>query len=222
MTMPSVIAKYQDKVLITATKKAYSTIQNALVSAQADGGLIGDNTYLFDVTQSSTDLAKRFQKYFNGAILCENKTSKECEKYYDITYMYATKQVLNGSTSGHTLNYPKLILPDGMILSMLQQPSCSNVWYSCERDDKGNCKKDADGNDIMKPESDDACGYIFFDVNGVKGPNQYGRDAYSLKIRQKDLTGVFYNPYGAESLKNILSGTEKLIYEKYKVGESVE
>ena len=222
MTMPSVIAKYQDKVLITATKKAYSTIQNALVSAQADGGLIGDNTYLFDVTQSSTDLAKRFQKYFNGAILCENKTSKECEKYYDITYMYATKQVLNGSTSGHTLNYPKLILPDGMILSLFQQASCLNVWYSCERDDKGNCKKDEHGNDIMKPESDDACGYIFFDVNGVKGPNQYGRDAYSLKIRQKDLTGVFYNPYGAESLKNILSGTEKLIYEKYKVGESVE
>lgn len=222
MTMPSVIAKYQDKVLITATKKAYSTIQNALVSAQADGGLIGDNTYLFDVTQSSTDLAKRFQKYFNGAILCENKTSKECEKYYDIRYMYATKQVLNGSTSGHTLNYPKLILPDGMILSLFQQASCLNTWYSCERDDKGNCKKDADGNDIMKPESDDACGYIYFDVNGVKGPNQYGRDAYSLKIRQKDLTGVFYNPYGAESLKNILSGTEKLIYEKYKVGESVE
>ncbi len=222
MTMPSVIAKYQDKVLITATKKAYSTIQNALVSAQADGGLIGDNTYLFDVTQSSTDLAKRFQKYFNGAILCENKTSKECEKYYDITYMYATKQVLNGSTSGQALNYPKLILPDGMILSLYQQASCLNVWYSCERDDKGNCKKDEHGNEIMVQGGDDACGYIFFDVNGVKGPNQYGRDAYSLKIRQKDLTGVFYNPYGAESLKNILSGTEKLIYEKYKVGESVE
>ena len=109
-----------------------------------------------------------------------------------------------------------------MIISMSQKASCLNTWYSCERDDKGNCKKDADGNDIMKPGSDDACGYIYFDVNGVKGPNQYGRDAYSLKIRQKDLTGVFYNPYGAESLKNILSGTEKLIYEKYKVGESVE
>ena len=44
MTMPSVIAKYQDKVLITATKKAYSTIQNALIEAQADGGVLGDNT----------------------------------------------------------------------------------------------------------------------------------------------------------------------------------
>lgn len=222
MTMPSIIAKYQDKVLITATKKAYSTIQNALLEAQADGGTIGDNTYLFDVTQNNVDLAKRFQKYFNGAILCENKTSKECEKYYDITYLYATKQVLNGSTSGQALNYPKLILPDGMILSLSQQASCLNVWYSCERDDKGNCKKDEHGNDIMKPGSDDACAYIYFDVNGVKGPNQFGRDGYCLKIREKDMTGIFYNPLGAKSLKNILSGTEKLIYEKYTIGETVE
>lgn len=222
LTMPSIIAKYQDKVLITATKKAYSTIQNALLEAQADGGTIGDNTYLFDVTQNNVDLAKRFQKYFNGAILCENKTSKGCKEYYDITYLYATKQVLNGSTSGQALNYPKLILPDGMILSLSQQASCLNVWYSCERDDKGNCKKDEHGNDIMKPGSDDACAYIYFDVNGVKGPNQFGRDGYCLKIREKDMTGIFYNPLGAKSLKNILSGTEKLIYEKYTIGETVE
>ena len=222
LTLPSLIAKYQDEVLVNATKKAYSIIQNALVDAQADGGTIGDNTYLFDVTQNNVDLAKRFQKYFNGAILCENKTSKGCKEYYDITYLYATKQVLNGSTSGQALNYPKLILPDGMIISMSQKASCLNTWYSCERDDKGNCKKDADGNDIMKPGSYDACGYIYFDVNGLKGPNQYGRDSYCLKIREKDATVSLPVYMGAQSLKNILSGTEKLIYEKYKVGESIE
>ncbi len=220
--MPSIIAKYQEKVLITATKKAYSTIQNALLEAQADGGVLGDNTFLFDVTQSNVDLAKRFQKYFTGAIFCENRNSNGCSKYYDIKYKYATKQVVNGSTSGQALNYPKLILPDGMILSLSQQASCLNVWYSCERDDKGYCKKDENGNDIMKPGGDDACGYIYIDVNGLKGPNQYGRDAYSLKIREKDLTGIYYNPEGAQSLKNILSGKDKLIYEKYTIGESVE
>lgn len=222
MTMPSVIAKYQDKVLITATKKAYSTIQNALIEAQADGGVLGDNTFLFDVTQSNVDLAKRFQKYFTGAIFCENRNSNGCSKYYDIKYKYATKQVVNGSTAGESLNYPKLILADGTVLSLKQQKSCHNVWYSCERDDKGYCKKDENGNDIMKPGGDDACGYIYIDVNGLKGPNQYGRDAYSLKIREKDLTGIYYNPGGAQSLKNILSGKDKLIYEKYTIGESVE
>ena len=222
LTMPSLIAKYQDKVLITATKKAYSTIQNALVSAQADGGLIGDNTYLFDVTQSNLDLTKKFQKYFNGAVICENRTTKGCSKYYDITYKYATKLISNGSTIGATNNYPKLILTDGTILSLLQQSSCLNTWYSCKKDENGYCKKDENGNDILVQGSDDACGYIYFDVNGVKGPNQYGRDAYSLKIRQKDLTGIYYNPTGAQSLKNILSGKDELIYEKYTIGESVE
>lgn len=222
LTMPSVIAKFQDKVLITATKKSYSVIQNALFFAQADEGLIGDNTNLFDVTQSDLELAKKFQKYFNGAIICESRTTKGCSKYYDITYKYATKQVLNGSTIGESLDYPKLILIDGTVLTLRQQPSCGNTWYSCEKDDKGYCKKDESGNDIMIKEGDDACGYIYFDVNGVKGPNQYGRDAYSLKIRQKDLTGIYYNPSGAQSLKNILSGKDELIYEKYTINESVK
>lgn len=222
LTLPSLIAKYQDEVLVNATKKAYSIIQNALVDAQADGGVLGDNTFLFDVTQSNVDLAKRFQKYFNGAIFCENRNSNGCSKYYDIKYKYATKQIVNGSTAGEFLNYPKLILTDGTVLSLRQQQSCLNVWYSCERDDKGNCKKDENGNDIMKPGSDDACGYIYFDVNGLKGPNQYGRDSYCLKIREKDVAISFSNNVGSQSLKNILSGTEKLIYEKYNLGESVE
>lgn len=220
--MPSIVARYQDKTLIVATKKVYSNVQNALIEAQADGGVLGDNTFLFDVTQSNVDLAKRFQKYFTGAILCESKASKECSKYYDIKYKYATKQIVNGSTAGESLNYPKLILTDGTVLSLRQQQSCLNVWYSCERDDKGNCKKDEHGNDIMKPGSDDACGYIYFDVNGLKGPNQYGRDSYCLKIREKDVAISFSNNVGSQSLKNILSGTEKLIYEKYTIGESVE
>ena len=222
LTLPSLIAKYQDEVLVNATKKAYSIIQNALIDAQADGGVLGDNTFLFDVTQNNVDLAKRFQKYFNGAIFCENRNSNGCSKYYDIKYKYATKQIVNGSTAGEFLNYPKLILTDGTVLSLRQQQSCLNVWYSCERDDKGNCKKDEHGNDIMKPGSDDACGYIYFDVNGLKGPNQYGRDSYCLKIREKDVAISFSNNVGSQSLKNILSGTEKLIYEKYTIGESVE
>ncbi len=223
LTLPSLIMNHKNKELIVATKKTYSVVENALIMAQGDFGTIGDNTSLFDTSQTSLDLAKSLQKYFKGAVLCENKSTKGCAKYYDITYKYAKKQLSDGSTIGSNLNYlPKLILTDGVILSPVQQKACHNTWYSCKKDEYGYCEKDENGNEIMVQGGDDACGYIYFDVNGNKLPNQYGRDAYSLKIREKDLTGIYYDPVGAQSLKNILSGKDELIYEDYKIGEPVE
>ena len=220
LTLPSLIAKYKDKELIAATKKTYSVIQNALLTAQNEGGTIGDNTYLFDTNQTSVELAQKLLKYFNAAKLCENENSADCSKYFDITYKYAVKQVSNGSNAGQKLNYPRLLLADGSVLAVKQQPSCSNHWETCEQDENGYCKKDENGNDIMVQGGDDACGYIYFDVNGLKGPNQYGRDAYALKIRINNVTGIYYNPTGSQSLKNILSGKDELIYEKYNLGDN--
>lgn len=221
LTLPSLITKYQDKVLISATKKTYSVIQNALLAAQNEGGTIGDNTYLFDTNQTHVELAQKCLKYFNAAKLCENRNSADCSKYFDITYKYAVKTISNGGTIGQKTDYPRILLADGSFLAVNQQPSCSNKWETCEQDENGYCKKDENGNDIMVQGGDDACGYIYFDVNGLKGPNQYGRDAYVLKIRINNVTGIYYNPTGSQSLKNILSGKDELIYEKYNLGESV-
>lgn len=162
LTLPSLITKYQDKVLISATKKTYSVIQNALLAAQNEGGTIGDNTYLFDTNQTHVELAHKCLKYFNAAKLCENRNSADCSKYFDITYKYAVKTISNGGTIGQKTNYPRILLADGSVLTVMQQPSCSNTWETCEQDENGYCKKDENGNDIMIQGGDDACGYIYY------------------------------------------------------------
>ena len=221
LTLPNLIADYRDKVLIVQTKKTYSTIMNAIARWQAGEGVIGDNTSLFNPNQESYDTAKNFSKYFNYIKFCKSKSDSGCDKYY-ITYKFASKEVLNGATVGETLDYPLLILNNGAKIYIRQLESCGLSWVSCERDEKGYCKKDENGDEIMVPGGTQACGYIYFDVNGAKGPNQYGRDAYVLQIRQNEVVPESSIPGGAQSLKNILYGIDEFVYEDYNIGESVE
>lgn len=48
MTMPTLIQKNQDKELISRIKKTYSDVSNAIIRAQTDYGVVGDNSVLFD------------------------------------------------------------------------------------------------------------------------------------------------------------------------------
>ena len=221
LTLPNLIANYRDKVLIAQTKRTYSLIMNAITLWKTDVGSFDDNTLLFNPSQSSLETAKNFAKYFNAPKICENQSIADCSKYY-ITYKYSYSSLLNGVTYGEKPTYPLLMLNDGAKIYIRQSSSCFNTWVSCERDENGFCKKDESGNDIMKPGSDDACGYIYFDVNGEKGPNQFGRDAYLLKVRTNDIVLNPWKPSGYESLRNILSGKDKLIYTNYNIGDKVD
>ena len=58
MTLPTLIQNKQDKELIVRTKKLYSDLSNALVLAQKDLDVIGDNSVLFNTTDSSYEVAK--------------------------------------------------------------------------------------------------------------------------------------------------------------------
>lgn len=121
MTLPSLIQKNHDKELIVRTKKAYSEISNALLSAQNDFGVIGDNSFLFDKANTSAETAKIFLKYFNGGIFCENSSAKNCSKYYyDVNY--ATLQLSGDDTAlaEDSSDLPKIILPNGTVLRIYQ------------------------------------------------------------------------------------------------------
>ena len=65
LTMPVLIANYKNKVFITKTKKVYSNIQNAIIMAQQDSGNIGDNEFLFNVSDGYLKVTENFAKYFN-------------------------------------------------------------------------------------------------------------------------------------------------------------
>ncbi len=218
LTLPGLIAEHRNKVLIESTKKTYSIIMNALTLAQQAEG--GDNSSVFDTSNTSFGTTQKLAKYFNAPKICENNSSDGCKKYY-ITYKFSSKHLIDGITTGESVDYPKLILADGSIITVRQMPSCGSHWVSCVRDEKGYCKKDDEGNDIMEPGGDDACGYLYFDVNGIKGPNQYGRDAYVLKVRTNDAIPNPYSIGGYQSFINILSGKNELVFENYNIGDKL-
>lgn len=220
MTLPALIHKNQDKVLISAVKKSYATINNALILAQNDFGVIGDNSYLFNTEDDSAVVIQNLQKYFPGSIYCEYIGTKGCSPYY-YEVKYATLQLdENNSAVGTLLNMPKLILPDGsaFTLSNNKRPNCYRREVSEVFDEYGRPVIGSDGNPVTEVYETVTCGYIMFDVNGPKKPNQFGRDVYMIYVT-KNSTMATNSSMGAKSLNNILTGNDELEYVNYNVGE---
>ena len=219
MTLPALVNNYKEKQLVTQTKKTYSNIENAIRLAQQDLGSLGDNTILFDVTQTHAQAAQKFSKYFNGAKVCENKNQKGCSQYF-----YKIKYAVAYGGSGDTTkafgldSYPKILLTDGAVLSIQQESSCYRVFNDCKQDANGNCIKDENGDIIQTQNVGRNCARIYMDVNGIKRPNQFGADVYNIAVMTDNLVPSTWTPYGGKSLINILTGKDKLEYENYKEG----
>ena len=54
------------------------------------------------------------------------------------------------------------------------------------------------------------CAQVFFDINGAKLPNQFGQDAFYMAIYKDKIIPGSWSKAGGNTLKNILSGDEKL------------
>ena len=219
MTLPALVNNYKEKELATQVKKTFSNIQNAALLAQKDLGAVGDNTFLFDVTNTHAETAKNFAKYFNGAKVCENKSQKGCSQYY-YKVKYATAYKGSGDTT-KTFgldSYPKILLTDGAVLSIQQESSCYRVFNDCKQDANGNCIKDENGDIIQTQNVGRNCARIYMDVNGIKRPNQFGADVYNIAVMTDNLTPSTWAPNGGKSIINILTGKDKLEYKNYKEG----
>ena len=224
LTIPSLIAKYQDKVLIQQTKKAFSAFQNGLALASQDNGTPGDNSLTFPKDESSYfTVVKNFSKYFKGSQVCLNSSQKGCSQFFYQcaqavpTYNNAGETVYNNS---FTYN-PKIVLSDGTIFAISSnRKGCENTRYTgFYTNAAGEIKYNADGTPQTYDYYSSICANIIMDVNGVKGPNQYGRDVYHLWVFKNNVKPVNGTDLGGTSLRNILSGKEELVYTKYKKGQ---
>ena len=214
MTMPSLIAKHQEKVLIVSARKAFSTVLNATKLAQSQNGVIGDNTFLFDPSKTSAEVAQNFAQYFNGAKVCPSKTSPGCSQYFYDRTKYST----SGYGDAFSGKCPLILLPDGSVLAINQLTSCAQATFICDAIDPatGNCTKDDEGNSLGSIATLHFCASISIDVNGPKAPNQYGRDVYSGRVWQNGkITFNDWGQTGAGSARNILMGVDKLIFKKF-------
>ena len=223
LTIPSLIAKYQDKVLIQQTKKAFSAFQNGLALASQDNGTPGDNSLTFPKDESSYfAVVKNFSKYFKGSQVCLNSSQKGCSQFFYQcaqavpTYNNAGEAVYNNGFA----YYPKIVLADGTIFGVSSnRKGCENTRYTgVNKNAAGEIIYNDDGTPSTYDYYSDVCANIIMDVNGVKGPNQYGRDVYHFWVFKNNVKPAG-TELGGTSLRNILSGKEELVYTKYKKGQ---
>ena len=167
-------------------------------------------------------VVKNFSKYFKGSQVCLNSSQKGCSQFFYQcaqavpTYNNAGETVYDNSFT----NYPKIILADGTIFGVSSnRKGCENTRYTgVNKNAAGEIIYNNDGTPSTYDYYSSICANIIMDVNGVKGPNQYGRDVYHLWVHKNDvkLPGT---ELGGTSLRNILSGKEELVYTKYKKGQ---
>ena len=186
MTMPALVGKYQEKVLITQAKKSISIIQNALIMTKAKEEASSNG----DFFRSENTHDETGNIFFKNLQVIERCYSGKKGCGYNVKYKQQRKRNdgYGKVAKAQTINsYSRAVLKDGSILGVSQtkypEGSCQNYYKAYNKDANGNYILDSDGNrtgERLVPEVD--CGHIFFDINGEKGPNQFGQDAYIIYV----------------------------------------
>ena len=214
MTLPTLIGKYKEKVLVAQVKKSYSQLKNALKMYAAKNEC-SDTSCISDVNISSEELTRRFFEQFKGGFLCDsNSKAKSCLDTYMIKSNTPTNNGLGLTGYGDTFSTPYFIAPDGSSYKVIQRPSCIYISTFNKRDENGfYIDEDGDGVYDTIEEVTDCCAILYFDANGPhKGPNQFGADVYRIDLKSN---GKFIFSIG--NLNKTLS-TDKLYYTPYNPG----
>jgi prepilin-type N-terminal cleavage/methylation domain-containing protein len=160
LTMPSLIARHQEKVTVTKVAKNYSIISNAYNMIKSEEGPMSewgtsdDNHKLSD----AMIMGEKFEQYLRFTKLCKDKSG--C--WPDAVYKRLNSQYwTNVETQG--FNY-KGVLEDGTLFSVYQY---------------------TDGGVPL-----DKHGVIDIDINGFKGPNTLGKDVFRFSIVDRTVSAM--------------------------------
>lgn len=149
MTLPTLIQNHQKQVYVTQLRKTISVIQQGFKKMMADEEV--DNLWYTEMFANSGEDGSYYQP---GS--CENFYQRNLKKYFKVVKFYdesgAERYIkkLNDSEEVFEGDFAYMYLPDGSII----------------------------GFDGYTPNGSDIVTYLFIDVNGDKGPNQYGRDVF--------------------------------------------
>ena len=177
LTMPSLIAHYQKKVLVDQIKKAYSTINEGFRQIMVNDGCTDYACAGF----WGKDYAGRFSETNSNKIINTFKLSSvfvdsglepsfiPSHYMYNITYLKYEQSLpfaylLGTSGGGGILG----TCPDGMILWISNNRIGISDYYAMS---------------------------ILFDVNGEKGPNVVGRDIHELLLIENVITTKYTQTY---------------------------
>ena len=224
MTLPVLVNKSKDRELEVRTKKTFSEIEQAALFAQQKLGCPGDHSCLFNPLNTSEEVTKNFAQYFNGAKYCEpGANAKGCKNlHYKIKY----NSILQNASTGNAgvtsiVSYPRIVLNDGAVIAVQQYTEYKQEATCNTFNPDGSLQVGADGKPIERDCSQYRWATIYFDVNGNLAPNQFGRDAFTLYVRDRIIPDPTWTQGGGESLRSILSGGGA-IYKNYSEGQPFE
>lgn len=220
LTIPTLISKYQEKVLVNLAKKNYSIVMNALNMYNTDNDSLGNYSTLMDYSKSDIEIMTDFIKYFNGAQPCYQGQKAVCDLSYKIRY---AKPVNNGQGKNAFFAYPNvhstILLTDGSFLAIrrdtTQAGDCGFSWTSNVSDENGNYIKNDDGSYKTTQHTSTRCGRITVDTNGAKGPNRVGSDVFTYQV----LTNKVFFSTEEGNLNYILQHNKVQPYQNYNEGD---
>lgn len=166
ITIPTLMQNTQNQALKSQLKKEISVTESAFKQAAVDNGgsLAGYSSQAGVTILRSNDLMDIVQPYLSVIKKCYQAEANTCSP---ITTPYKTYSGDDypadwASAPGW---YPLLVLKDGAIVYF-------SAWYP----DMGTCTNN------WITSTQDSCGDITIDTNGIKGPNQAGYDVFEFYV----------------------------------------
>jgi len=164
MTIPTLIARYEEQATVAKVQKAYSTIAQAWKRYQMDYGCVGSAELCIQDTDSNynSDFLDRFIKYFNYVQKIPPNTSLSNidwlpERAYCMDGTLSPNHWMGVHNFGNSYATSYFTLADGVIYH------------------------------IQIPDNGRKSGFVFIDTNGKKGPNRIGYDLFDFVVNSKGL-----------------------------------
>lgn len=170
MTIPILIKNTQDAEFKAALKKDYSI----LLQAQKQIALNNGGDFSFAIAGCTTAIHNCLKNAFKSELSivaeCDTGNMSNCLSSPDVKYL--NNDDPTGSTITAYYAGAGLVLKDGTTLAFfLDKADCTNTFYT--------------------PYTNN-CGWMYVDVNGLKPPNQWGKDFYSFLIFADTIRPSFY------------------------------
>lgn len=222
LTLPSLISRYKEKAFVTAAKRSYSVLTNAMNRWNADKGIVGDPSY-FWLSGTNDELIQEFATVLNVIKVCPLAKINSCGGKYNIL-QYKKINDGNGNTTQENWisgSVGRLILADGsfVFLQRSSTDSCDKLSWANSKDENGNFIEDPSsptGFEGKYVESH-TCGRIAYDTNGLKGPNQIGVDVFQIAYFSDGTIGTTYDAWG--NINYVLKYDKLIDTEKYTPGK---
>lgn len=218
LTMPALIAKYDEMVIVNKLKRSYSEIANAIELRKLELGT-SDYAEQFNPNLSSTEQLEGFAKYLNVVEKCSSTSNRNgCGGIYRVKPQKKTNDGFGNVSTGGNIDYDRVLLSDGTLIWFGKRNwsgDCQVTYPKYDKDENGNYTNVVDGKPVPEYYTAQHCAEIFFDIDGPnKGRNQYGYDCYSFEVKPTKLDQ--HTGYGG--LYDTMR-TGKLNYEKYSAGK---